>query len=242
MNVMPIAARWRCAMVVHRDYESLVSGCSAIDVQIWDGSLEDPQGAADWARKRYSNVIITQLFGRGGRNDDRHCSQYCLDEWHRAGCLEHHGKWPLYFDLRSEMREAELVKKYDDGRPMLLLSLKGVSGPYKDADRLRGEIIERWGQRLNIVDLPSVKAKRFYDLLGLYDMAALLVTIDTSTLHLAAASQVPAIELLSFEPEDWHGSVPRGNCILSMKYREVRGREAEIHEMIAQRVNRCSSR
>lgn len=233
LNVLPIAIHYRCALMCRPEYADSVDGNSLVTWEPWHGSLEDPQAAAEHARKRYSNVVVTQLFGRGGRNADRRCPQYCLDEWHRAGRLEHYGKWPLYFDLRSEMREAELVRRYDDGRPMLLLSLKGVSGPFRDADWLRGEITGRWGERFNVVDLSDVRAKRLYDLLGLYDAARLAVSIDTATLHLLQASRVPAIELLSFEPEPWHGSTPKGNCRLSMKYAETRARVKEIHDVIA---------
>ena len=57
-----------------------------------------------------------------------------------------------------------------------------------------------------MVSLASFKATRIYDLLGLYDIAAGLVSIDTATTHLAAASKVP---LLAFCRCGWSSAIPK---------------------------------
>lgn len=231
LNVLPLCVRNGWALTTRPEYAAMAEG-AGVAVDRWEGGIEDPASATEHAAKRYERVVVTQLFGRGGRNRERACAQYCLEEWHRAGCLDSYGKWPLAFPARDAGREAGLWRRHDDGRPMLLLSLDGISGPFRDAAWFAGEVRGRWGGRFNIVHLPDARAAVFYDLLGLYDRAALLVTIDTSTLHLCWASSVPAVQLLSYEPEDWHGSTPKGNCVFHCKYREARDRIADIHRVI----------
>lgn len=227
LNILPMAIATGAAVLTAADYAPIVAGTTAAP-RVWRGSLCDWRGAALDAGRWFDRVIVTQLFP--GRVE-RTTSHYCLDEWGRAGMLDKFGKLPLSFPHRSPTRERALFDGLDDGRPMLLLSLTGISGPFAGSEWLRGEIAARW-PGFNIVDLPQVRAERFYDLLGLYDRAAGLVTIDTSTLHLCWASNVPAIQLLSYEPEDWHGSVPKGNCVFHCKYREVRDRIGDIHAAI----------
>ena len=83
--------------------------------------------------------------------------------------------------------------------------------------------------RVKFVDLDNVKAERIYDLVGLMDAAVGMVTVDTSTLHLAAASCRPYVALTV---GGWNTSVPKGNCALRMDYGEVLGRVEEIGSMV----------
>jgi hypothetical protein len=231
LNVLPICQHFGWAICTRPEYASACRGCSSITTEEWEGAIEDWAGAERVMRERYRRAIVTQLFPNY-RQQRRATPQYCLDEWERAGALELYGTLPLVFDRRDASREASLWRTVDDGRPALLLSLIGISGPFRDSAWLDNEIRREWGARFNVINLPSIKAERFYDLLGLYDRAAGLVTIDTSTLHLCWASKVPAIQLLSFEPEDWHGSTTKGNCVFSCKYREAKDKIGNIHAAI----------
>jgi ADP-heptose:LPS heptosyltransferase len=67
---------------------------------------------------------------------------------------------------------------------------------------------------------------------GLYDNADMLITTDTATLHLAQASDIPAIEFIVDTPSMWHGSVPKGNCIYSCRYGDVLKEMPYIHKLI----------
>jgi ADP-heptose:LPS heptosyltransferase len=82
---------------------------------------------------------------------------------------------------------------------------------------------------VEIVNLAAIKAERLYDLLGLYDHAVGLVTSDTATLHLAAASKVPYIALLN---NGGAGSIPKGNCILSIRYSNFRNELGRFMEAV----------
>lgn len=228
-----MAIRHGWAICTRPEYADVVRGAGVI-VEEWHGDICGWPEAQAAMRGRYQNVIVTQLFPNypGQR---RESASFALEEWHRAGCEMFFGSWPLKFTQRNQEREAALwasVKALGEGKPLLLLSLIGISGPFKAAPAFEAAIRERWSDRFHIVNLPAIKTHAFYDLLGLYDRATGLITIDTSTLHLCWASTVPSIQLLSCEPEDWHGSVPKGNCVFHCKYREVGDRMREIHSAI----------
>jgi hypothetical protein len=216
LNIMPIAAATGCGLMVHEQYAAMVRGCSQIRVETWGGRLEDWQGAAKLADEKYGRVIVTQLFpGRACFEHYTDC--WAADEWARCGVP--YGGLPLTFDRRDAARERALVKRHDDGRPMLLLNVRGISGRYPEADSLAAEVRQRFGQRFNVVETPQVEP--FYDLLGLYDHAALLVTIDTATLHLCWASPVRSVQLMNDLVDPWLASRPKGNCVASLMCSEA---------------------
>jgi len=122
---------------------------------------------------------------------------------------------PLVFDRRDAARETDLIKSVIRGKkPLLLFNFTGKASPFPATP----EVVNRLtacGSRFQLVDLGTIRASRIYDLLGLYDIAAGLVTSDTSTLHLAPAS---SLEYIAFTQDGWLGSVPRGRCVSDIKY------------------------
>lgn len=134
---------------------------------------------------------------------------------------------PLVFDRRSPVREESLLKNVrgTDPRPMLLFNFQGISSPFAFAPEILNPLMQRYGKHFKLVDLGSVRAHRIYDLLGLYDHAAGLITSDTATAHLAPASSIPWV---LYHVDGWTQSVGKGNCQLSIGYNETPGRVAEV--------------
>lgn len=153
---------------------------------------------------------------------------YMTSMWGRAGFQNGEMKsLPLEFDLRHAMREHTLIKRLiPDGtlRPVILTKFEGVSSPFS-SKVIVNTILQSLAGKATVINLDSVKAHRIYDLLGLYDNADFLITIDTSTLHLAAGSDIP---YLAFTVDGWNSSVPKGNCILEVKYADVHRRLDDI--------------
>lgn len=154
---------------------------------------------------------------------------YQSSQWRAAGfTMEQMHTWPLVFDRRDAEREQALrdrTFKTDQPKILVNLSIYG-SSPFRNMN----DVVPMLPMdKFEIVDLSQVKAHRIYDLLGLYDYAAGLVTSDTSTLHLASASTLPYI---AFIADGGSGSVPRGNCILSMRYRDIQTNRLKIKKAI----------
>jgi len=143
---------------------------------------------------------------------------YQTSQWEHAGFTrEQMMEWPLVFDRRSEAREEQLRRQtFKTNKPKLLWNIGGTTNPAPGEHhaKLRA-IMTRLHGKFENVDLGHIRAPRIYDLLGLYDKAAGMLTSDTSTLHLAAASKLPFVALLA---NGGSGSVPRGNCILKVRY------------------------
>ncbi len=149
--------------------------------------------------------------------------------WERCGFTqEEMVTLPLVFDRRDSVREAALVARLYPvalrKKPLLLYNFTGISSPYGHLPEL-WPTIQRFNRDFHMVDLGKIQAHRIYDLLGLYDAAAGLITIDTATAHLAPASNVST---LWFTVDGWTSSVPRGNVALHVKYNETPRRLHEI--------------
>lgn len=221
-------------LLVAAEYAELLEGCSYVEAVIAPKGVQMPDlpTALAWARKHYAKVVNLQVYGRGYHQEHRFPS-FILEQWGNAGLGEAWG-WPLEFDQRDSTREAALVKKYDDGRPMVLVAWDGISSPFLHAAQLLTALHSVEGA--NLVDLSQVRAHRFYDLLGLFDKAACLVTIDTAHLHLAHASKVPVIALVTDGPTTWHRSPRRPDHVLYLRYGQFPNSENRLLQAVEKLV------
>lgn len=132
---------------------------------------------------------------------------------------------PLVLDRRSSEREAAVLEPYRRAnKPLLLVNLVSPSSPFTFLPEVVTELL-KMSDRFLLVDLSRIRSMRIYDMLGLYERAAGLVTCDTSTLHLAPATRVPYAAFLA---DGWRGSTPRGNCVWQCPYRESMDRLTEL--------------
>jgi hypothetical protein len=139
---------------------------------------------------------------------------------------------PLVFDRRDANREEALAKMVlaNETRPVVLYNFVGNSSPFQFAPEVINTMRNQFGRRFRFIDLAPIRGQRIYDLLGLYDRAVGLLTSDTATLHLAPASRIPYI---SFTVDSWSTSVPKGNCVLHVKYNSTPRRLPEVMQAIA---------
>lgn len=239
INALPILKRqsekYGCPipMIVQQRYVSLLSGCSYVWAESWPGDFwHTLQEATAWAHTLYPNLVVLQT---GGSKDgkpmfyERRARSFCHEAYEIAGFKP---GLPLVFDQRDKAREKALIERStgNTSRPILLYNLTGISSPFPAAQQVQ-LALEKWGKVFYLVDTSKLKAEFFYDLLGLYDMAAGLVTIDTATLHLAPASTVPYIAFIQDTKGPWFASVPRGQCILQIGY--TKATSEVLHNRIA---------
>jgi len=146
---------------------------------------------------------------------------YMLGQWVGAGfATEELGKWPLVFDRRDKEREQQLILQIigKNPKPVILYNLKGQTSPLPSDDDVLRELFRLRGH-YKLVDISEIKAHRIYDLLGLYELAELLFTADTSTLHLANACQIKTV---AFIANGGAGSMTVGNIIYHCRYEAVK--------------------
>ena len=139
---------------------------------------------------------------------------------------------PLVIDVRDKKREEKLLR--DNGmivrgkkKPVILLSLGGSSSPFQHAELLRQLVTTRFAATHRILELP--KAERIYDLLAIYERAALLIATDSAPLHLAwACRKLPVFALANDKPMLWHGSSWKPNHHWYCRYGDFPTRAMEM--------------
>lgn len=154
---------------------------------------------------------------------------YQSSQWRYAGfTVEQMMSWPLVFDKRNHQRESMLrAHVFKTSQPKFLVNCNpGGSSPFKWTNMIMS-MVQNIG--FEVIDLAKVRADYVFDLLGLYEYASGMITSDTATLHLAAASDIPYIAFIS---DGGAGSVPRGNCTMSCRYSELQKKKPEVLKAI----------
>lgn len=224
-------------VMVAEEFASIFDGVSY--VQPWSVKLRfcaDALIAKQTAQKHFSQVIVPRWWDIGeppppvngqpiatvvfrGREFTLSAADWVshqVSQWRVAG-FDDAGirDWPLVFDMRDSRREAGLARLiFKTPKPKLLLNLRGVSSPFAAVPEVLNKL-EPLKRRFEFVDISNVRAERVFDVLGLMDRATAMITVDTATLHLAHASKVPYVGLIQ---NGERGSMPKGNCVLAVRY------------------------
>lgn len=226
INILPVAKAIRDrtgikpVIVTTPPYSQTVEGASYTDVAIWQGDPHEVTQAKEWAESKFGKSVVTQLNGKG-YTPERTCESFDVEQWNHAGMKSDWGKLPLVFDRRIRSREEKLCESVKWSKPVILLALKSVSSPFQHTRKIQSSIFEKWKHAAEIVDLSKIQAERVFDLLGLFDRAAVLVTVDTMHLHLAAASSVGVCAFIADSPMKWRGSNPRCKISFSCRYSDA---------------------
>lgn len=245
INILPVAKRIseidgeRPAFIVSNNYANILDGVSYVEPVPVNCDFADINRGIQLAKLHGRSVLIPQVYG-WGYSYRTEMDAFNVESWYRAGFLPEWGKLKLEFDRRDLDREQDLRNFFhihEDGRPVLLTSFGGNSSPYQSAGKLANLIKDRLSAKFQIIDLTPARCERVYDLLGLMDVAHVLITIDTATLHLAAGSNTLAVVALTTDrPSMWHGARPPLNTILEMRYRESELRTETILDTIEQQA------
>lgn len=228
ISLLPLLKRMSAKMqrpvrlAVMREYADLLDGVSYVEAVPCDGDQESPLPVAE-----RMNAVNAQVFG-SGLFPDVQSSNFVKLAWSMVGYRwDRHA--PLVFDKRDYMREEQLSSRtFKTDKPKILVKLHGHSSPFPDGEYVWNEL--RQIKDVELVNLDEVKAERLYDLLGLMDRAECMITVDTSTTHLAQASRCPTIQLTN--NLTFGASPPRGNCILRFPYKNVRQNMSSVVGLI----------
>lgn len=238
----------RSALMVAKEYASILEGVSYVDPIIFDGEAHEIDKAVAQAKTLSADVKCLQVCGpadlvreytfrpAGKRSMTK--QSFLQEAWDLAG---HYDKWkdqpPLVFDRRDKEREAELLKLLPKKKKVILYSTKGVSSPFKYHELLRQLLQGEFGRTFTLFDLGTVRAHRIYDLLGLFEAAHCLVTTDSAPLHLAYGCRIPVVALVNDQSpategtpdlEPMKGSPWRPNHIAHIRYNDFPMRAVEM--------------
>jgi hypothetical protein len=159
-----------------------------------------------------------------------------LQAWEQAGYLDQWSNLTPVFDRRCRIRETALVERYVSfEKPVILVTLEADVSTMRSGikNSIRKLIDESFGEHFQIVDAGQIKAKKPYDMLGLIDVASVVITVDTMLLHLCTATNVPVIALLSDHPPVfWNASATKGNILKAISYDKVTSIWSQIVRII----------
>lgn len=225
----------RNKLMVAAEFASLLEGVSYVEPLIYNGPHYEVAKASEQT-KAHGEPIVCQVNGpradieefskkqAGGHNTD----SFIKETWRLAGNLPlWHECPPLVFDRRDPGRERSLLEvlKTVEGpmgrrsKRLMLVSLRGNTSPFEHADLCLELLRLKYGRYWSIVDLSTIRAINFYDLLVLYERASLLVASDSAPLHLAmACPKLPVVALVNDRPSLWHGSPWRPNHLFTCRY------------------------
>lgn len=225
--------------IVSSDFASVLEGCSYVRPVIYDGPYWDIQGAVRTFRDQYDELRIVQPWSQnwpGCRISD----SFCRSAWAQVGRAD----WPgrLVFDRRDRSREANLLitlkHAHDRSRsesecPPILVSLDSTSSPFTHRMDLLENLRTRFGGH-RVWPLDPI-AHRIYDLIGLFERAACLVTVDTAHLHLSwAIPRLPVVALIADHPDAWHGTACRPNQAFRLRYGEYQTGRQDLLQAVEQ--------
>ena len=234
-------------LMVAAEYAPLLDGVSYIEPVIHNGPHYELDIAVAKAKTICKEVVVTQFNAPRVAVDEQtrrqapagQATSFLKDMWRVAGRLSEWDElYPLVFDKRDKARETALLRNHDlikrgKKKPLMLLALKSYSSRFPYAALLKELVTLRFGGEYRILEMPQ--AERLYDLLALYERAAVLIAVDSAPLHLAwACRKLPVIALTQDRPLLWHGSSWRPNHVWYCRYHDWPARAVEMLERIAQ--------
>lgn len=212
-------------LVVSAPFASLLDGVSYVEPVVFPHAFDMVNEAQAFAQRlhRDHEFINCTVYGKSFHRPSEMWS-FDREVWHRSGEPTPPGRLPLVFNCRNSAREEELFKRVitNPDKPFILAALKGTSSPFVGWRHLL-HILGKYAtpEGIQVVDISNVVAERPFDLLGLYDRAEALVATDSFPLHLAAASRVPTLALVTDGPTPWHTSSWRPHHLWRYYYSDM---------------------
>jgi len=235
VNVLPIAydlhkkgneVHW----FVHPNFADILEAVSYVKIHKYGGSDRDVQGAADYARKLgFKRVLELQVNGNKLPSPIE-CENFITQSWARANYLDKFHELPLVFDERNIDFEDDAQKglPYTHKKNTIAYSLESHSSPMPENKKFEQWIIKEFGDKFNLWNIGALKLKKPQYLIGMLEIASILISIDTLPLHLSYATNTPTIALAPDyntqnykERYKWYQSEPRNNWIERVTYTEA---------------------
>lgn len=219
----------RLKVITLPQYGDLLKGLSNIEWVPFEGTMQQWREAAEFGKTIADEVIVSQV---GWVPATKPIKNFALDGWYRAGLPDDDfHRLPLVIENRDRATEQQLVQKHLTTRkPLILWCGAGMTTPFDRASEFREWLILTIGNSFELLDIADVNAPRIQDLLGLYERARLLISIDTATLHLGYATQIPTIAFVNDIP--YGASEPRSHWVWWVPYSAVFGNLQQIERVI----------
>lgn len=226
VGVLPIAHhhfvtyKKKPVVIVSKEYAALLDRVPFVEAEVYPGHWTDLAGALKFAKRKYSKVSVLSTYGENYPVEHRR-SSFQLDAYERAGMLK---QWDT---LKLEgLARGEAVKF---PKPTILFADHSQSSPFLQKDDLF-KLLQESFPKHDILRLSEHRVAHLFDFLDWYDAARAIVTVETSHLHLSAATKTPVFALATDKPSRWNGSCWSKRFAFFCRYSEYDSRKAELIE------------
>lgn len=216
-----ITTKERPAVMIARQYASILERVPYVTPMIFNGDWQDLKGALRLAKRHSSRVVCLSTYGREFPVEHR-TSSFVLDQYDRAGILSLWDKLPLVIEYKPRL---------PFGRPTILFADHSQSSPFLHKQDLHALLVESFPSH-QIIRLSDIKLPHICDFVGWFDQADALVTIETVHLHLSAATTKPVFAWAADKPSKWSGSAWSKRFSFFGRYGEFEERKTEMVEAI----------
>jgi hypothetical protein len=246
LNILPLlhflnSAGQRQTLIVAKEFSSIQRHVTYADVELYHGAFEDYLGASAYCARKFNPLMKASVYGNGF-TFTRETPHFCQEAYHRC----HHGYGRMFEQghfnqIVLENISPDLAHHYckTTTKPILLINFAARSSPFPNAHQWHEIIKSDLANDFEIIDIGAIRAPSFCDLLSLYRKADLLITVDTGTLHLAGACDLPYIAFQNDLWAPWYMGYTRGNCLLKIPYSQEGGARHQVIET-ARRVLSCA--
>ena len=214
-------------LIVAKQYSDILEGLEYVKPVVFDGHWQDLKGAIRFAKKSFDRVECFQLYGIGMNFEKRHPS-FQLDQWDRVGCLDLWDNIPLVLPRRG---------KYDSTKHIISISDHSQSSPFFQKE----ELVEQIRNLFPNHHINRIAGKRSSSMIGIlpeFDASDLVVCVDSSHLHLSAATKTPVIAMTADRPTFWHGSAWSKRFAFHCRYSDYQIRKNELSRSASMAVNK----
>ena len=240
-------------LVVSNQHSELLDGVSYVNAVPFDRGVHLLREAFVFAKSKFPEVKSLQVIGdrdtvaeityRPAGQECARTTSFVKEYWRLAGKMP---LWdsvlPLAFDRRDKEREKALIstvlprklgRQPAEPDKILLVATGGTSSPFPYTELLWTLLRLNFTKGWRIVDLSTIQANRFYDLLALYERAHCLVATDSAPLHLArACPTLPVMALTNDRPLLWNGSAWMPNWHWVCRYHDFPERAVDLLKAI----------
>jgi hypothetical protein len=218
-------------LIVAKDYAHAARYCSYIDIDESQMPFEACIRMAAKARKEYRTVYDFSVYGHGLAYQ-RVAQHFTAEAHHRAdrrlGRMYEQGHFrQLDFDL--PIKTPSLISP--EQGPTVVLCMSGNSSPLPDADGWRQYLCEGLNRAgISVCDVSHVRMDSVIDLLPTLNAAKAVCSIDTSLLHLMAASKTPYVAFRNdlWGGDKWFCAPTHSNCAMGVYYSEAQVKRRHV--------------
>ncbi len=206
-------------LIVAKEYAALPLALPWLSVEVLELSFELIEEAIKWGKRTGTIDFIPQMSGINHKPVRKHPS-FQFDQWSRMGRLH---QWrELTLELPRKLNSSPFR-----GDDCILFADHSQSSPFPHAEDLF-QSLQKAFPRHHVQRLSTLRLPTLLHFLHLMDAASLIVTIDTSFLHLSRAVKTPVIALVTDQPSTWHGSGYHPRFALHVRYADYELRKSEL--------------